>query len=58
MLKLKKIHINVLIMFSKFNKPDLETTLATHCLISKYGTKKVIKLFGERGCNTHVKEVK
>ena len=41
-------HINVLIDIYKFHKPDLETTLVTHYLLSQYGTNKLIKLFIKR----------
>ena len=34
---------------AKFHNPDIETTLATHYLLSQYVMKKVVKLFGECG---------
>ena len=40
-------HLNVLSTIAKFHKPDIETTLVTHYILSKYGMKKVINMFGE-----------
>ena len=50
-------HQNVLNEITKFHKSDIETTLVTHYLLSQYGTKKGIKLFGERGMRAIRKEL-
>ena len=42
-------HINVLITIAKFYKPGVDTNMVNHYLLSQYGMKKGIKLFGERG---------
>ena len=50
-------HLNVLSAIAKFNKPDIETTLVTHYLLSQYGMKKGIKMFGERSVRSFQKEL-
>ena len=42
-------HLNVLIAIAKFHKPNVETNMVNHYLLSQYVMKKWIKMFGERG---------
>ena len=49
MLMLKKSHLNVLIVIYKFHETDIETTMVTHYILSQYGIKKVINIFGDNG---------
>ena len=54
----KKIsHLNVLKAISKFYKPDLETTMVNHYIISQYGTNKGIKLFDDCVVRASRKEI-
>ena len=42
-------HLNILRAIYEFHKTNLETNLVTHYILSQHGTKKGIKIFGDRG---------
>ena len=50
-------HLNVLRALSKFHKPNLETTLVTHYLLSQYVRKKGIDIIGENGVREVCKDI-
>ena len=49
--------LNVMSAIAKFHKPDIETTLVTHYLLSQYITNKLIKLFNEHGVRSVRREL-